>query len=322
MSVAWRALRPAKKAHDPWAAPAWQLEKERQVDGREATCLTVFLIGRECPFTCVFCDLWQHTIDQDTPPGALPAQLRLALAAASRQEGASAGALADGAPAQLLKLYNASNFFDAQAVPKVDEAAIVAASQGFERVVVESHARLLGPRCRHFAEQLEGRLQVAVGFETVAPASLSRLGKGIGVADLRRAGRFLQGAGISLRAFVLIGAPFLPRRERPVWTRRTCELALELGAEQVVLIPLRPSPGELARLVANGEVELPDLAEVTETVDLCAPLAPRRILLDSWDLERLTAGWRAENQPDWLVRLLRFAAGDSFEEHHGPPRSL
>lgn len=314
MSVAWRALRPAKKAHDPWTAPAWQLEKERQVDGREATCLTVFLIGRECPFTCVFCDLWQHTIDQDTPPGALPAQLRLALAAASRQEGTL--------PAQLLKLYNASNFFDAQAVPRVDEGAIVAASRGFERVVVESHARLLGPRCRHFAEQLEGRLQVAVGFETVAPASLSRLGKGIGVADLRRAGRFLQGAGISLRAFVLIGAPFLPRRERPEWTRRTCELALELGAEQVVLIPLRPSPGELSRLIASGEVELPDLAEVAETVDLCVPLAPRRLLLDTWDLERLTAGRCAENQPDWLVRLLRFAAGESFEEHYGPPRSL
>ena len=314
MSVAWRALRPAKKALDPWAAPAWQLEKERQVDGREATCLTVFLIGRECPFTCVFCDLWQHTIDQDTPPGALPAQLRLALAAASRHEGAL--------PAQLLKLYNASNFFDAQAVPRADEGAIVAASRGFERVVVESHARLLGPRCRHFAEQLEGRLQVAVGFETVAPASLSRLGKGIGVADLRRAGRFLQGAGISLRAFVLIGAPFLPRRERPEWTRRTCELALELGAEQVVLIPLRPSPGELSRLIASGEVELPDLEEIAETVDLCAPLAPRRILLDTWDLERLTAGRCAENQPDWLVRLLRFAAGESFEEHHGPPRSL
>lgn len=312
MSAAWRALRPAKKALDPWAAPAWQLDQERQVDGREATCLTIFLIGRECPFTCVFCDLWQHTLDHDTPPGALPEQVRLALAAA---------APFGGAPAHLLKLYNASNFFDDKAVPVADEAAIVAACEGFERVVVESHARLLGPRCLSFAEKLEGRLQVAVGFETVAPSSLARLGKGIDVTDLRRAGDFLREAGIALRAFVLIGAPFLSRRERPEWTRRTCELALELGAEQVVLIPLRPSPGELARLVSSGEVSLPDLDEVAETVALCAPLAPPRILLDTWDLERLQ-GSCAEKDSDLRVRLLRFATGESLEKHHGPPRSL
>lgn len=294
----WRDLRPPKAPLDPFAEPAWQLEEERQPDGGRAACLTVFLLGRECPFTCVYCDLWQHTLDHDTPPGALPRQLDLALAAAGP-------ALR---PAAILKLYNASNFFDPRAVPREDDAALLQRARPFAKLVVESHARLLGRRCLAYAEALEGRLQVAIGFESAHPAVLERIGKGVTVADLRRAAAFLAEAGIGLRAFVLIGAPFLPRRERPEWTRRTCELALEQGAEQVVLIPLRASPGELARLVRSGEVELPDLAEVEETVDLCAPLAPPRMLLDSWDLGRLAT---PATDPRRLARLLRFAAGDN-----------
>jgi archaeosine synthase beta-subunit len=300
---AWRAQRPPKPALDPFAEPGWLLDEERQPSGEKATSLTVFLLGRECPFTCVFCDLWQHTLDYDTPPGALPRQLELALAAARLE----AGALPGAAPARLLKLYNASNFFEARAVPPVDDPALLGLARGFGKLVVESHAKLLGTRCLAWAEKLEGRLQVAIGFESAHPGVLEKIGKGIVARDLRRAAGFLAAAGIGLRAFVLIGAPFLGRAERPEWTRRTCELALELGAEQVVLIPLRPSPGKLEQLVASGEVALPDLEEVAETVDLCAPLAPARILLDGWDLARLaTPGSGAS----LLARLVRFAAGD------------
>lgn len=300
---AWRALRPPKPPLDPFAEPSWLLEEERQPSGDKASSLTVFLVGRECPFTCVFCDLWRHTLEVDTPPGALPLQLELALAAARRQAGVPAGA----APARLLKLYNASNFFDPRAVPPADDQALLRLAAGFDRLVVESHARLLGQRCLAYAESLEGRLQVAIGFESAHPGLLARIGKGIEVADLRRAAAFLGAAGIGLRAFVLIGAPFLGRAERPSWTRRTCELALELGAEQVVLIPLRPSPGQLEVLIASGEVELPDLEEVEETLALCAPLAPARILLDGWDLARLATPGK---EPGRLARLLRFAAGE------------
>jgi hypothetical protein len=75
----------------------------------------------------------------------------------------------------------------------------------------------------------------------------------------------------------------------------------------VVLIRLRASPGELDRLVARGEVELPGLAEIAETVELCAPLAPARILLDTWDLAKFATPGAG---PPELLRLLRFAAGD------------
>lgn len=306
-AAAWRALRPPKAALDPFALPVWQLEEERQPDGRTASSLTVFLIGRECPYTCVYCGLWQHTLDGDTPPGALPRQLDLALAAARSAAGAPPGSPPGAWKVQQLKLYNASNYFDARAVPPEDDAAIALRCAGFAKVVVESHARLLGPRCTALGEALGGRLQVAIGFESAHPAVLARIGKGVTIADLRRAAAFLAAAGIGLRAFVLVGAPFLDRDERPEWTRRTCELALELGAEQVVLIPLRPSPGILELLVGRGEVALPDLEEVAETVQLCAPLAPSRILLDTWDLARLATPGTGEAT---LARLVRFAAGD------------
>ncbi len=75
-----------------------------------------------------------------------------------------------------------------------------------------------------------------------------------------------------------------------------------------MLIPLRAlarraRPGWSLR----GEAELPDLAEVAETVELCANLAPERILLDTWDLAKFATPGTG---PPALLRLLRFAAGD------------
>ena len=70
-----RALRPPKRAVDPYRAHGWLLEEERRPDGRRERALTVFLAGAECPFTCSFCDLWRYTIDGPTPAGAIPRQL-------------------------------------------------------------------------------------------------------------------------------------------------------------------------------------------------------------------------------------------------------
>ena len=96
-----RPQRVPKREIDPWAPIAQLWEEERTPDGRLLPALTVFLAGAECPFTCVFCDLWKETLDGPTPAGALPAQLRKALA--------SAGPLPQPAA---VKLYNASNFFE------------------------------------------------------------------------------------------------------------------------------------------------------------------------------------------------------------------
>ena len=45
-----------------------------------------------------------------------------------------------------VKLYNASNFFDPRAVPESDYDAIAEQLSGLDRVIVESHPSLVGPR--------------------------------------------------------------------------------------------------------------------------------------------------------------------------------
>ena len=95
-----------KLAADPFRPHAFFVEPERTRDGRVEDVATVFLTNRECPFRCLMCDLWSYTTDQRVPDGAIAAQVRFAL-----------GQLP---PARHIKLYNAGNFFDAQAIPPGD----------------------------------------------------------------------------------------------------------------------------------------------------------------------------------------------------------
>ncbi|MGB5999545.1 MAG: radical SAM protein, partial [Thermoanaerobaculia bacterium] len=65
-----RDLRPAKQPVDAWRPLEVLVEEERTLDRGVQPSITVFLAGRECPFTCVFCDLWRQTLDGPTPAGA------------------------------------------------------------------------------------------------------------------------------------------------------------------------------------------------------------------------------------------------------------
>lgn len=271
-----RAARPPKPEVDPWRPHGWLLEEERLPEGRLVPALTVFLSGKECPFTCVFCDLWRYTLDGPTPPGALPAQLRQALRAQPPDSGSGS----------TLKLYNASNFFDPSAVPDVDLPEIVELSQPFERVVVESHPRLLGRRCRDLAHSLDGRLQVAMGLETIHPEAQPRLRKGASIEDFERAAATLAGWEVEMRAFVLVGAPFVPPEENVRWAIESTAFAFEHGAVQVSLIPVRGGNGELERLTGLGLFTPPTLAQLEETFDGALALPGTGVVTaDTWDLE-------------------------------------
>ncbi len=70
-----RAARPPKPTIDAWQPIGVFVEPERTESGDVLPALTVLLTGKECPFTCLFCDLWQHTTDSPTPRGAIPAQI-------------------------------------------------------------------------------------------------------------------------------------------------------------------------------------------------------------------------------------------------------
>ena len=269
-----RAARPPKAPLDLWSPIDVRREEELLPDGTRTPVVTVFLAGRECPFTCVYCDLWQFTSDLPTPAGAIPAQLRKAL-----------GRVTGGPAGGMLKLYNASNFFDSKAVPPVDDREIARLATPFDRVVVECHPRLLGPRCLAFADRLTGRLQVAMGLETVHPEALARLNKRTTLRDFERAASSLADAGVEMRAFVLVGTPFVPAAEAVLWAERSAALAFDHGAVHVSLIPVRGGTGEMIRLADEGHFTAPTLAQVEEAFERClARGAPGVVTVDTWDL--------------------------------------
>lgn len=272
-----RRRRGTKARVDPWEPLAVLDETERTSAGTPRTFRTVFLAGAECPFTCVFCDLWRQTLDTPTPAGALPRQISRALA------DVPAGVLG-------LKLYNASNFFEPRAVPPADLPAIARHAAPFDRLVVECHPRLVDGRCIEFQQLLAGRLELALGLETVHPEALARLNKRMSLGDFERACSLAQRHGIALRAFVLVGAPFVPPQLQVEWIERSIRFAAAQGVEHVALVPVRTG-GELAALEARGEFAPPHLTLVEEALrrGLAAQTTDCIVSLDTWDLDRHAA---------------------------------
>ena len=274
-----RALRPPKRAVDPYRAHGSLVEEERRPNGRVERALTVFLAGAECPFTCSFCDLWQWTLDGPTPPGALATQLERVLASL------------DGPVPQRLKLYTASNFFDRRAVPREDYTALARLAESFEAVTVESHASTIGEATLDFARMLgAGRsLEVAVGLETIHPRAMAQLNKRLDLAKFDAATRFLAEAAIDLRVFVLLGAPHVPDEESVEWTVRTVAHAVARGAAVASIIPVRGGNGEMERLRALGEFTPPTLSQLEAALDASLSLGGTVVTADLWDVEGLAA---------------------------------
>jgi radical SAM enzyme (TIGR01210 family) len=271
-----RALRPPKPSIDPWKPIDVLLEDERQANGTVASCLTVFLAGAECPFTCVHCDLWRFTLDGPTPPGALPSQLLQALRSRIWKR-----------RPESIKLYNASNFFDPRAVPPEDLPILAAHLGSFRRVTVECHPRLVGEACTRFAGSLAGRLEIAMGLETVHPDALPRLNKQMTLRQFDEAVAFLRSAGIGSRAFVLVSPPHVPAQDAVEWAVRSVEHALDAGVDVVSLIPMRGGDGELSRLAAEGTLVPPSLRTFDLAVEACLRLNRGLVLADLWDVETL-----------------------------------
>jgi radical SAM enzyme (TIGR01210 family) len=260
---------------DPYSAHGSVLEDERRPDGKSERALTVFLAGAECPFTCSFCDLWRYTIDGPTPDGALTGQLERVLQA-----------LEDPVPHRL-KLYNASNFFDRRAVPPGDLLGMARLAAPFAAVTVESHVNTIGAPALAFARQIPGRLEVAVGLETIHPVAAAQLNKRLDLARFDQAAGFLSEHDIDLRVFVLLSAPHVPVEESVEWTVRTVEHAVERGASVVSIIPVRGGNGEMERLAALGHFAQPTLSQLEESLDRCVQLTRTVVTADLWDVEQL-----------------------------------
>ncbi len=286
-----RSLRPSKPKVDPWVAHGSIVEDERRPGGTIERALTVFLAGAECSFTCSFCDLWRWTVDGPTPTGALPTQLARVLHSLQRP-------LPDR-----LKLYNASNFFDRRAVPAEDVPAIAELARPFAGVTVESHATTIGPLTLEFGRRIPGRLEVAVGLETIHPLAARHLNKRLDLAQFDRSAGFLAEHDVDLRVFVLLGAPYVEPEESTEWTVRTAEYAARRGATAIALIPVRGGNGELERLAALGDFVPPNLSQLEASLERCLGLAPVVVAADLWDIDRLPAC--TECRPHRIARVRR-----------------
>ena len=272
-----RSLRPPRARVDPYRAHGTLIEQERRPDGTIEESLTVFLAGAECPFSCSFCDLWQWTIEGPTPQGALSAQLEQALRSY------------EGRAPNRVKLYNASNFFDPRAVPPVDVTVIAKLLNGFGAVTVESHASTIGQRATDFAQAIPGRLEVALGLESIHPLALAKSNKRLDVARFDQAVTHLREHEIDVRVFVLLGMPYVPPSESVDWTVRTVEHAANVGAAVVSIIPVRGGNGELERLQALGFFTPPTLRQVEEALAATISRSKTAVTVDLWDISRVDA---------------------------------
>ncbi len=252
----------------------WVCENERAASGEIVSVATIFLTNRECPWKCLMCDLWRNTLEESVPVGAIPAQIDYALQRLPA--------------AQHVKLYNSGSFFDNAAIPRADYAAIAQRVHNFERIVVESHAKLVNEDCLRFAKMLNGKLEVAIGLETVHPTVGPRLNKGASLHDFQRAAEVLRANNIALRVFILLKPPFMDEVEAILWAKQSLDFAFDCGATVAALIPTRAGNGALELLAENGEWSPPKLDSLEQVLNYGIGLDCGRVFADLWDLQRFS----------------------------------
>ena len=278
------ARRGSRNRIDPAVAYGQVQEEEPDDAGRPVSVSTIFLANRECPWRCLMCDLWVNTLEESVPAGAIPAQI--------------ARAVAEMPSSRWVKLYNAGSFFDPRAIPPEDHVSIARELEPFDRVIVESHPALVGAPALAFRGALAGSLEVAMGLETIHPEVLPLLNKRMTLDQFRRAAALLVEGGIAVRAFVLVGLPFVSLEESVEWACRSIEFAFDCGASVVSAIPTRTGNGAMDDLFRRGKFSPPDLTAL-ETVQAFGIASKRgRVLADLWDFSRFArcASCRMERQ--------------------------
>lgn len=269
------SYRPLKEKTDSMKPYLWLHEKEMQKDGFLYDVNTIFLTNKECPFKCTMCDLWRHTLNEPTPIGAIPAQIKYAL-----------HRLPD---ASVIKLYNSGNFFDGKAIPKKDYLEIAELLHRYDHIIVENHPKLTGPLIEDFRSLLDSSFEIAMGLETIHPEVLPALNKQMTKEDFHQASEFLIKRGIDVRAFILLNPPFLLDEEENIeWCINSAEFAFECGATACSVIPVRDGNGIMDELRRTGKFIPPRLNAIEKAFANILELKKGRIFCDTWDLEKFS----------------------------------
>ena len=283
------SLRGERNRVNPERPHAWTVEDECSGNGAIVPVATLFLTNRECLWRCVMCDLWKNTLTETVPIGAIPRQIDYGLAQLIHPFARNS----HPTPPQQIKLYNSGSFFDPQAIPLEDYDAIAERVAGFARVIVESHPALIGEKCLAFQRALrrhnpDGRLEIAVGLETVHPDILPKLNKHATLDLFKQRAAFLGAHDIALRAFVLVQPPFMESGEVLDWTLRAVHFAFDCGATAVSLIPTRGGNGALEHLASAGHFSPPTLKTLETVLAAGIALERGRVFGDLWDADEFS----------------------------------
>ncbi|MEO1527722.1 MAG: hypothetical protein AAFX06_20010 [Planctomycetota bacterium] len=276
---------------DPTRAYHFLHEREpaANIPGRKsiAEVSTLFLTVSRCPVGCAMCDLHLNTLSHPTPPGHLERQIR--------------GALERLPPADWIKLYNSGNFFDPKSIPPDEYDAIAECCEGFERIIIENHPRFGRSRHESFRDLLPGRLEIAVGLETVQPRWLARLQKQMTRDDFDRYAKCLKSWDIDLRVFLIVGVPESTTAEAVRWARLSVRHAAYMGARHISLIPARAGHGWNGAANSLPEIGLAVLSDLfAESLADVATMAC--VSVDLWGFEQDDL---PPEQSDHLRRLER-----------------
>lgn len=264
--------RPKRNPVDIWKPYAFHNETELTAGNGLVETSVIFLTNRECPWRCLMCDLWKNTSEDPVPKGAIPHQIKWALSQLPK--------------AGHIKLYNSGSFFDHKAIPVEDYSDIAELMNPFQRVIVESHSDLIGEDALRFRDLINGKLEVAMGLETVHPEVLSKLNKGITIESFQKAAQYVTDNDIDLRVFILVKPPFMNENEGLEWACRSLDFAFEIGASSAVLIPTRGGNGAMEILQKQGLFAPPKIHTLEEALDYGISLKKGRVFADLWDLEK------------------------------------
>ncbi|MBW2540645.1 MAG: radical SAM protein [Deltaproteobacteria bacterium] len=268
------AARGARSSLDPTRPYAHFVEREFSRAGKVEDVAAIFLTNRECPFRCVFCDLWQNTLTERIGDGLVAEQIEWALANLPETPH--------------VKLYNAGSFFDPEAIPSADLPRIAELLADKCSVIVECHPRFVDARCIAFAKAIApAALEVAIGLETVDPQVLPRIKPSMTLEDFAGAARLLTDNGIASRAFILLGPPGHLGPERVEWAKRSIDWAFSLGVECCVVIPVRAGNGIVDVLEGRGLYSRPNLAELQSALEYGIRAGRGRVFADLWDVARI-----------------------------------
>jgi len=250
-------------------------EQEPDKDGNLQKVNTIFLTSKECSFKCLMCDLWKNTLKGPTPPGAILKQIDYILNRLPE--------------ADVIKLYNNGNFFDQKAIPPSDYPGIIDRLRSYSRVIVENHPKLCGQACIEFNEKLNGKLEVAMGLETIHPDVLPKLNKQLTPEDFKEAATFLGNHEIHMRAFILLNPPFLTGEQENIeWTLKTVQFAFDCGVGCCSIIPTRLGNGMMEALQKQGYYVPPSLNAFEAVFENALDLKQGRVFVDTWDVAFLS----------------------------------